>query len=802
MMRDKLVVLLTLLQGCFFYGQNITVKDSLTHTPLEAVVIRSSTDQKLSTTNHLGIAKLPQHMGDTIYLNLDKYKTKYVLTNRLSNTEKNVVYLHSDVFQLGSIITTGTNWKNRSQKSPAHIISLSEKEVHILNQSTTADLLNQTHEVYIQKSQLGGGSPMLRGFATNRLILSVDGVNMNNAIFRSGNIQNVIAIDPFTLKNVEVISGPASVLYGSDAIGGVISFETKEILPTKEFSLSGDVIARYATSSNEKTMHGDLNFSTPKWASYTSISYSDYGDLKMGKNGPSEYLRPHYVQRINDQDVQIENEDPYVQKFTGYQQKNLMQKLRFQPSQALDFSLTFNFAETSDVPRYDRLLRYEDDDQLKSAEWFYGPQQWLFTNFKTEYTKANFFFDEFKNIISHQYFTESRHDRDFNAINRRNRYERVNVWGWETNFLKRINKKHILQYGADIKFNHINSSANTENIITGNQAPIASRYPDGSKWNQYGVYAKINTELLRGLNLKTGLRYSYVTSASTFTSEFYPLPFENADFQTGALTGIAGIYYKPFRHTVLNVQFSTGFRAPNIDDIGKIFDSEPGNVIIPNPNLKPEYIYSIETGASRSFGNIFYINGLVYYSWLKDALVRRDFTLNGVSTLIYDGELSQIQAIQNASNARVFGGLVQMELNINKEVKLLGKINYTHGEEELDDGTIAPMRHAAPLFGNLGIKYEKNRLQTKLDYEFNGEIKAENMPPSESEKSYLYALNSQGQPYAPAWNVLNFSSQYKLTDNISLQFRVDNILDKLYRPYSSGISASGRNFVLSVRTIF
>src|SRR5690606_40527450 len=139
-----------------------------------------------------------------------------------------------------------------------------------------------------------------------------------------------------------------------------------------------------------------------------------------------------------------------------------------------------------------------------------------------------------KNIISHQYFTESRHDRDFNAINRRNRYERVNVWGWETNFLKRINKKHILQYGADIKFNHINSSANTENIITGNQAPVASRYPDGSKWNQYGVYAKINTELLRGLNLKTGLRYSYVTSASTFTSEFYPLPFENADFQTGA----------------------------------------------------------------------------------------------------------------------------------------------------------------------------------------------------------------------------------------------------------------------------
>ena len=91
--------------------------------------------------------------------------------------------------------------------------------IEFTNPMTSADLLERGGYVYIQKSQLGGGSPMIRGLSTNRLVLSVDGVRLNNAIFRSGNIHNVISISPMNIENTEVIMGSASVLYGSDAIG-------------------------------------------------------------------------------------------------------------------------------------------------------------------------------------------------------------------------------------------------------------------------------------------------------------------------------------------------------------------------------------------------------------------------------------------------------------------------------------------------------------------------------------------------------------------------------------------------------
>ena len=142
---------------------------------------------------------------------------------------------------------------------------------------------------------------MIRGFSTNRLLLSVDNVRMNNAIFRGGNLQNVISIDPFSVQNTEVILGAGSVIYGSDAIGGVMNFYTRkpQLSLSDSLAFNANVITRYATASNEKSGHIDLNLGWKKWASYTSISYTDFDDLKMGKSGPNDYLRQEYVETSN-----------------------------------------------------------------------------------------------------------------------------------------------------------------------------------------------------------------------------------------------------------------------------------------------------------------------------------------------------------------------------------------------------------------------------------------------------------------------------------------------------------------------
>jgi hemoglobin/transferrin/lactoferrin receptor protein len=95
-----------------------------------------------------------------------------------------------------------------------------------MNPQTSADLLANSGHVFVQKSQLGGGSPMIRGFSTNRVLITVDGIRLNNAIFRGGNVHNVISINPFNIEKTEIILGSGSVIYGSDAIGGVMNFYT------------------------------------------------------------------------------------------------------------------------------------------------------------------------------------------------------------------------------------------------------------------------------------------------------------------------------------------------------------------------------------------------------------------------------------------------------------------------------------------------------------------------------------------------------------------------------------------------
>ena len=236
----------------------------------------------------------------------------------------------SDVL-LDQVVVSASRWNQSERSVPGHITLIPAKQTVLQNPQTAADMLLTSGEVFIQKSQQGGGSPMIRGFGTNRLLYSVDGVRMNTAIFRSGNIQNVISLDPLAIENTEVFFGPGSVIYGSDAIGGVMSFTT--LRPQMSLSgdqlISGHAVARYASANAEKTVHGDVNIGWHRWALLSSFSSSDYGDLRMGRQGPDDYLSTFYVQRQDSVDRVIENTDPLVQRPSGYQQINLMQKVRF-----------------------------------------------------------------------------------------------------------------------------------------------------------------------------------------------------------------------------------------------------------------------------------------------------------------------------------------------------------------------------------------------------------------------------------------------------------------------------------------
>jgi len=153
------------------------------------------------------------------------------------------------------------------------------------------------------------------------------------------------------------------------------------------------------------------------------------------------------------------------------------------------------------------------------------------------------------------------------------------------------------------------------------------------------------------------------------------------------------------------MNLSSGFRAPNVDDMGKIFDSEPGAVVIPNPDLKPEYAWNGELGITRVFNGVAKVDLTGYYTLLQNAMVRRDYQLNGQDSIEYDGEMSRVQAIQNAAKAYVYGLQFGLQVKLGAGFGVATQFNYQKGEEELDDGTTSPLRHAAPWFGITHFTY-------------------------------------------------------------------------------------------------
>ncbi|WP_047552002.1 TonB-dependent receptor [Psychroserpens sp. Hel_I_66] len=782
-------------------SQTVTVLEEGTNEPISGVSIFNLEKDKSVITDLDGKALLNDfRLDEVIYFQNLLYKKKSI---KISNKDLDfTVYLVPKIEDLNQIVISASKFEQSKRDIPQTIVNISAKDIQFQNPQTSADLLESTGNVYIQKSQLGGGSPIIRGFSTNRLLITVDGVRMNNATFRGGNLQNVISIDPFTIQNTEITLGAGSVVYGSDAIGGVMSFYTQKPQLSYKDSLffSANAVARYATANQEKTGHLDVNFGIKKWAFLTSASYTDFDDLRMGNHGPDDYLRPEYVETINGEDVIVQNENPRIQTPTGYDQINFLQKVRYEPKEDLSFDLGLYYTTTSDFPRYDRLIRYRGDE-LRSAEWNYGPQRWFMGNIQmTKLSSRSNLYDKLQVTSAYQNFQESRFDRDFQSNIRNIREEAVDAYSFNLDLEKEMSGKSTLFYGLEYVYNNIYSSGDELNIETNISTPTVSRYPDGSNWQSMAAYASFKYKPNPKFVFQSGLRYNHIIANADFTenNEYLNLPFDSTKLDAGALTGTAGISWIPNEIMQWKLNASTAFRAPNIDDIGKVFDSEPGSVVVPNQDLKPEYAYGGELGLKLNFDNIFVVDLATYYTFLDDALVRRDSTLNGESQIEYDGELSNVQAIQNASKAWIYGFEAGIRLNFTENFKLTSQYNIIGGTED-ENGIEVPVRHIAPSFGNTHLAWENGKFQTDVFAEYNNELSFSELAPSEQSKDYIYALDANGNPYSPSWYTLNFRTRYRYSEAISVTASLENITDQRYQTYSSGIAAPGRNFILSLR---
>uniref|UniRef100_A0AB33IPW0 TonB-dependent receptor n=1 Tax=Prevotella sp. GTC17253 TaxID=3236793 RepID=A0AB33IPW0_9BACT len=712
--------------------------------------------------------------------------------------------LDTTTFKLQEVVVSASKWQQSKREQPKRISTINFQQFLFENPQTAADLLDLSGLVYIQKSQLGGGSPMIRGFSTNRLLYSVDGIRMNTAIFRSGNLQNVISLDPFAMERTEVLFGPGSVIYGSDAMGGVMSFTTKNpVFSSKagRVKVQGSATARYSSANNERTGHFDVSVGGRKWAFLTSFSSFTFDDLKQGSHGPQDYLKPYLVQRHNNkEDIAITNPNPLVQSPSGYSQINLMQKIAFRPSKNWDLQYALHYSETSDYARYDRHTRIKKG-LPQYGEWNYGPQVWMLNQFTAQHMARNTFYDRMAVRLAVQRFEESRIDRKFNKNTRNTTKEVVDAYSAGIDFTKNI-ARHSLYYGVEYVYDDVRSNGLETNVGTNETKQGLARYPQ-SHWASYAAYLQALFRLSSKLNLEAGLRYNYYDLSADFSNNNLELGFApKQSNRKGALSGSLGLTYQPSADWLLVLNAGRGFRTPNVDDMGKLYDSVDGSVVVPNPGLKPEYAHNVELGIVKTFGSFLKLDLSAYYTHLDNALVRRDFTVNGKDRMLYKGEEAKILAIQNAASAYVSGFQLACYATLPMGFGYNMQLNLQHGKEELDNGERSTIRHAAPFFGRAALTYRYNRLSMELYTQFQAKRSYEDMPESEKGKTELYALDSNGHVYAPAWFTLNVKAQYKQGNHFLINAGLENIADRRYRHYSSGISAPGRNFIVSTTYMF
>ncbi|MDP5101093.1 MAG: TonB-dependent receptor [Nonlabens sp.] len=801
-MKNFLCILL-LLVAFSTTAQEIIVLNPVTDEPIPSVSVYNRTKRISAITNLNGEVNIDKFDPiDVIYFQVLGFKKARVTKQKLLS-QNNILFLSPESQNFDPIIISASKFKQRRQDIPQRIFSQSTEDILTANPQTSADLLQQSGQVFIQKSQQGGGSPLIRGFSTNRLLITVDGVRMNTAIFRSGNLQNIISIDPLSVERTEVILGPGGVVYGSDAIGGVMNFYTlKPRFSQDSTAISGRLLARYATANNENTAHASFNVGTKTFASATSISANFFDDLRQGSHGPDDYLRPRFAGREDGMDVIIDNDNPLIQRPTGYDQLNLLQKFSFKPNQRWEYNLGVIYSATGDVDRYDSLNRFRDNGNPRSAEWYYGPQTWLMLHTNVSHRGNGKLYDKAVFTQAYQQFEEGRNDRNFQSETLLETDERVNVFSTSADFERYNRENNILYYGVEFLHNRVNSIGKETNITDGTATAAPSRYPDGSSWRSLAGYAKYQWSLQDNMTLQAGLRYNHIWLDATFDNTFFNFPFETASINTGALTGGIGLSYLPSDHWELRANASTAFRAPNVDDVGKIFDPTPGTLIVPNPNLESEYSYNGEIGVKFKQSDAFTVDVSAYYTFLKDALVPRDFNLNGQEFIQYNGDLRRVQAIQNVEDSTIYGVEVAMNYDITSQLQLVAHYSWLQGEQHEDDGTTLPVRHVAPAFGDAHLVYKNGNLKLDAFTQFAAQFDFNDLAPEQQERPYLYALDGDGNPYAPRWYTLNLRSQYAINSNVTATAILENITDQRYRTYSSGVSAAGRNLILAVNYTF
>ena len=803
----------------FFFSeissQKITVLDSTNGRPIPAVLVYDLDRSERKVSNRNGTIDLNVFKNsDSIVFTHIVFQRKVISYKSIKNNDE--IILSPKALGLNEVVLSVSRNRQNIATLSRRVSVIDRRTTNLDNPRTSAEMLYHGGGIHIQKSQGGGGSPVIRGFEANRVLLVVDGVRMNNAIYRSGHIHNSISIDANSLERTEVIFGPSSVGYGSDAIGGVIHFYTKtpKLENDKVFDFKQSI--SYNTRDKSMIRNSSIEISKKSWASYTSYSNSFFGDIFMGKtrnHGYSDWgLVNYYSKNMNGNffENQSINNNPNLQRNTSYKQKDLIQKFNFKLSENARLFLNFQFSESSNINRFDKLSEKNNLGNLKYAEWYYGPQKRSFISSKLTFSGKKFF-DRVDMIFAYQKIDETRNQRKFGSTLLNMQDEDLNVYSFNSDFFKRIDRQKSIAYGFEITNNQLESNGYQSSINSNDLISSISRYPnDGSSYKSLAGYFNYRKFLNRTTNYDLGLRISRININANWDYNFFDSGYEDKydtiffqqfnglEMSNSSLTGSLGIAHRMNDFNKISLNLSSGFRSPNIDDIGKIRENS-GILNVPNMDLKPEYVYTLDFGWSK-FNKNFRTNFNVYYTILNGS-IGRDFYNGEGNRVLYDEEYVQTMANFNLGTSNIYGGNFDFKTKIISNILLDGSATYTKGSVQRD---VLPMPSIPPFFGNIKLKLLNEKSQYQISYRFSSskDAKTYSIGGEDGLDETPAIINQNGDiQYTgmPAWGVLQLSGLFKtklLERSVDLKIIFDNIFDIHYREFASGISSPGRSLNL------
>lgn len=804
---------------CFSFcgiAQQVLVKDAVTHEVLAGVSIFNTEKSHLETTTVNGKALLDEFDPDTLLsFSYMGYQTQTFQKKELKSSQ--VIWMLPNAEQLGEIVLSISRSSGKKQRLAQQVGIISKQEIAQISPENSAALLREVPGVRVQQSQGGGGSPVLRGFEANRVLLVVDGVRLNNAIFRSGHVHNALSVDPLSLSRAEVIFGPSSVGYGSDALGGVIHFYTRTPLINQTKKLHLETSSSYTFNQNTSKQSVVMEYSAPNWAVLQQVSYSQFGDVIMGtrrRHGFENWGKAYQYSQNTETNYTATpsiNSNPDVQQNSGYAQLDVLQKWIYHTTNGIKFTLNLQGSQSGNIPRFDKLSETKDGE-LRFARWEYGPQKRWMISPQISFVGNKPWLHSGKIVAAVQLLEESRIQRKFASLNRETQQEQLTVYSLNADFTAKTRKGRDWSYGLELTHNQVHSSADAQELhVVANEiiglntkTAIPTRYPSGgSTYATFAGYVDYRYDINPKSTLSFGARHTITELDAAWNEQALidaKLAHAYQKHQSSNVT--LGYNYRPNKQWQIKALFSSGFRAPNIDDLGKTREDH-GVLSVPNLELTPEYIYSTDIGIRKQWKNGSFVETNGYYAFVHDYIARgpysvmQDQTTEDAGTIMYSDDEVRTTANINVGTVKVYGFNAQSKWVISPKITHLSSLTYTAG---LGNNTSGNLPSISPLFVTQKLQWQLLKGELSLLWHHAQQKTPETYSPWGEDGLEETPLLANGTfAGTPAWHRWDIQLALSLSSSVNLTGGIYNLWDTHFREFASGISAPGRSVKLALR---